>query len=80
MAPNPPLVALMGATVTFGGLPVFEKIDLGIARGDKVCLVGRNGSGKSTLMKLLAGQILPDDGERFLQPGARVAYLAQEPS
>ena len=49
----------------FGGLPVFEKIDLGIARGDKVCLVGRNGSGKSTLMKLLAGQILPDDGERF---------------
>ncbi|UEM02160.1 ATP-binding cassette domain-containing protein [Skermanella rosea] len=80
MAPNPPLVALMGATVTFGGLPVFEKIDLGIARGDKVCLVGRNGSGKSTLMKLLAGQIAPDDGERFLQPGARVAYLAQEPS
>ena len=80
MAPTPPLVALMGATVTFGGLPVFEKIDLGIARGDKVCLVGRNGSGKSTLMKLLAGQILPDDGERFLQPGARVAYLAQEPS
>ena len=61
----------MGATVTFGGLPVFEKIDLGITRGDKVCLVGRNGSGKSTLMKLLAGQILPDDGEpRCLDPRA----------
>jgi ATP-binding cassette subfamily F protein uup len=79
MAPTPPLVALRGATVTFGGLPLFEGVDLGIARGDKACLVGRNGSGKSTLMKVLAGQVQLDGGERFVQPGARVAYLAQEP-
>jgi ATP-binding cassette subfamily F protein uup len=80
MAPTPPLVALRNASVTFGGPPVFENVELGIGRGDKVCLVGRNGSGKSTLMKVLAGQIAVDAGERFLQPGIRVSYLPQEPA
>ncbi len=50
-----------------------------IGRGDKTCLVGRNGSGKSTLMKIMAGEILPDSGERFVQPGTRIALLAQDP-
>ncbi|MEK9903755.1 MAG: ABC-F family ATP-binding cassette domain-containing protein, partial [Rhodospirillales bacterium] len=40
---------------------------------------GRNGCGKTTIMKLLAGAIEPDAGERFLQPGTRVAWLPQEP-
>ena len=44
-----------------------------------MCLVGRNGSGKSTLLKIAAGQIEPDAGERFVQPGATIRYLPQEP-
>ncbi len=52
---------------------------MSIGRGDRACLVGRNGSGKSTLMKVLAGLILPDGGSVFVQPGARIAYLPQEP-
>ncbi len=79
MAPPAPITALQGVSVTFGGRPLFESIDVSIGRGDRVCLVGRNGSGKSTLLKVLAGQILPDAGALFVQPGARVAYLPQEP-
>ncbi len=79
MAP-PPLVALRGVALGFGGAPLFENVSLALARGDRACLVGRNGSGKSTLMKVLAGIVEPDRGERFLQPGVRIAYLAQEPA
>jgi len=44
-----------------------------------LCLVGRNGSGKSTLLNIAAGLIEPDSGTRFLQPGANLRYLPQEP-
>ncbi len=47
--------------------------------GERACLVGRNGSGKSTLLKIAAGLVEPDRGERFVQPGATVRYLPQEP-
>ncbi|MCR9254580.1 MAG: ATP-binding cassette domain-containing protein [Alphaproteobacteria bacterium] len=74
-----PLVVLRGAKLTFGGRPVFDGIDLSLHPGDRACLVGRNGTGKSTLMKVVAGWIDLDDGERFVQPGIRVAYLPQSP-
>ncbi|CAK0775498.1 ATP-binding protein Uup [uncultured Gammaproteobacteria bacterium] len=79
MAPPPPLLALQSVTITWGGLPLFEGIDLALARGDKLCLVGRNGTGKSTLLRLLAGELRPDGGERFIQPGCRIGTLPQEP-
>ncbi len=77
--PAPPLVALKAALVTFGGRPTFQGVSVGLARGERVCLVGRNGGGKSTLLKALSGIIQLDAGERFAQPGARVAYMPQEP-
>ncbi len=80
MAPPVPLVALNAATIGFGGVPLFEGLNLGLARGERACLIGRNGTGKSTLLKLLAGAIEPDGGARFLQPGATVAYLPQDPA
>ena len=75
----PPAVALRGAQLGFGGRPLFSGVDLPVAKGERLCLVGRNGSGKSTLLKALSGDIDLDGGERFLQPGARVAYLPQDP-
>src|SRR6188508_320243 len=75
---SPPIIALKGATVSFGQRALFAGLDIGVARGERACLVGRNGCGKSTLLKAMAGLIDLDSGERFVQPGVRVAYLAQE--
>ncbi|MBF0270019.1 MAG: ATP-binding cassette domain-containing protein [Alphaproteobacteria bacterium] len=77
---SPPLLALRDVRLTFGGSPLFEGVTTWVGRGDKTCLVGRNGSGKSTLLKILAGEILPDSGECFVQPGTRIATLAQDPA
>jgi len=75
----PPLLFLDDVYLSFGGTPLLEGADLSVSAGDRLCLVGRNGSGKSTLLKIAAGLIEPDRGERFLQPGATVRYLPQEP-
>ncbi len=51
MAVQPPLLALQNATLTFGGRPPFQDVSVAVARGERICLVGRNGSGKSTPLK-----------------------------
>ena len=76
----PPLLSLRAATIRLGSQVLFADLDVSIARGDRVCLVGRNGCGKSTLLKALAGLIELDRGGRFLQPRVSVAYLPQEPT
>lgn len=75
----PPLLQLKDIALTFGGTPLLEGVELSISAGDRACLVGRNGSGKSTLLRIAAGLIEPDHGTRFLQPGATIRYLPQEP-
>ncbi|TCR69921.1 ATP-binding cassette domain-containing protein [Bosea sp. BK604] len=74
-----PLLHLRDVALTFGGQPLLEAAEIAVAPGERVCLVGRNGSGKSTLLKIAAGIVEPDSAERFLQPGATVRYLPQEP-
>jgi ATP-binding cassette subfamily F protein uup len=75
----PPLLSLQAVALTLGGKPLLESADLAVAPGERVCLVGRNGSGKSTLLKIAAGEVEADGGARFLQPGASLRYLPQEP-
>ncbi|RKZ34593.1 MAG: ABC transporter ATP-binding protein, partial [Gammaproteobacteria bacterium] len=72
------LVTLRRITHGFGGPPLLEGIDMSIAAGERVCLVGRNGSGKSTLLKIIAGSIRPDEGEIARRQELRVAELGQE--
>jgi len=75
----PPLLMLTDTHLTFGGTPLLEGADLNVRPGERLCLVGRNGSGKSTLLKIAAGLIESDAGDRFVQPGTTLRYLAQEP-
>jgi len=75
----PPLIQLGGVVLTFGGSPLLDGVELAVSAGDRICLVGRNGSGKSTLLKIAAGLVEPDRGTRFVQPGATIRYLPQEP-
>lgn len=75
----PPLIQLKDITLTFGGAPLLDGVDFTVEPGQRVCLVGRNGSGKSTLLRIVAGVMEADGGTRFIQPGATVRYLPQEP-
>ena len=75
----PPLLQLKDIALTFGGTPLLTGAELSVSTGERVSLVGRNGSGKSTLLKIAAKLIEPDRGSVFVQPGALVRYLPQEP-
>jgi ATP-binding cassette subfamily F protein uup len=73
-----PLLSLNKLTFTYSKPNLLEGITLHIERGERIGLVGRNGAGKSTLMKLIAGEIRPDDGSVDLQSEAVIARLDQE--
>src|SRR3981189_3030752 len=75
----PPLIQLKDIALTFGGTPLLSGVELSVSTAERVCLIGRNGSGKSTLLKISAGLVEPDSGSRFVQPGATIRYLPQEP-
>jgi ABC transport system ATP-binding/permease protein len=75
----PPLIQLKDIKLTFGGTPLLSGVELSVSSSERVCLIGRNGSGKSTLLKIAAGTVEPDSGSRFVQPGATIRYLPQEP-
>ncbi len=75
----PPLLSLKDARLRIGQQQLFDGLDAVLAKGDRICLVGRNGSGKSTLLRVLAGIVDLDSGEQLTQPRVTVAYLPQEP-
>ena len=72
-----PLLRLDKAGLHYGTQVLLDEVDLVIARGDKLGLLGRNGTGKTTLLKVLAGELSPDSGERWLRPGVKLARLEQ---
>ena len=76
---QPPLISIREVSLAFGDKSLFAGLTFGLGKGDRACLVGRNGCGKTTLLKLISGILEPDDGEVFILPGSKVAYLPQEP-
>ncbi|MBS0261942.1 MAG: ATP-binding cassette domain-containing protein [Planctomycetes bacterium] len=63
---------------SYGGRDLLHELSFEIHAGERIGLLGRNGAGKSTLMKLLGGELRPDDGEIECEAGIRLARLAQE--
>ena len=72
------LLSLREIRVAFGGPPLLEAATLRIEPGERICLLGRNGTGKSTLLRVVNGEIAPDEGEIVRQQGVKVALVPQE--
>ncbi len=66
-----PLVSLDHISMAYGHLPLLDDASLQIEAGERVCVIGRNGTGKSTLLQIIAGEISPDAGTTWRQPGIR---------
>lgn len=73
-----PVLRLDKVSLAYGLKPLLQDVSFELFRGERVCLVGRNGEGKSSLLRLLSGEIQPDNGAVWVRPGVKVAKLAQE--
>jgi len=71
------LISISNVSIAFGGHPLLDGVDFQLQAGDRACLVGRNGEGKSTLLRLLNGEVDPDEGNIVYAQGATTAYLPQ---
>ncbi len=72
------LLDLKDLTLSLGGPPILERVNLQIEPGERISLVGRNGEGKSTLLRILSGEVKPDSGEIVRAQGLRVGMLPQD--
>src|SRR5918993_1849591 len=73
-----PLLTLDRTSLAYGHVPLLDRADLRIEPGERIALIGRNGSGKSSLLKIVAGEVPPDEGTVWRVPGLRIARLAQD--
>ena len=73
-----PLLTLDAVSLAFGHLPLVESAQLQIDAGERIALIGRNGSGKSSLLKVISGEVPPDNGTVWRAPAVRVARLDQD--
>jgi len=72
------LISMQGVSLGFGGPLLLENVDLQIESGEWLGLLGRNGAGKTSMLRLLAGEINPDEGSISRQQKMRLAFLPQE--
>jgi len=70
-------VQFSGLSLAFGDRDILKNINLRLAEGSRTCLTGANGCGKSTLIKIIAGLLQADSGDRAVQKGTRISYLPQ---
>ncbi len=71
------VIEARGLAKSFGGLQIVRNFDLLVQRGDRVAFVGPNGVGKTTLLKMLLGEVEPDEGSVALGTNLEVAVFDQ---
>lgn len=70
-------ISVQEITKYLGGRPLFEKVSFTLTERDRCGLIGRNGCGKSTILKIIAGQLTPDEGRVVISPSLRIGVLPQ---
>ncbi len=73
-----PLISLDHVTSAFGHVPLLDDAAMQVEAGERIAIIGRNGTGKSTLLRILSGELTPDAGAVWRQPGATSARLDQD--
>lgn len=72
------LLKFSDVSLAYGAMPLLDGVSWQIARGDRVCIIGRNGTGKSSMLKVVKGVQQADDGEIWRAPGLKIGELPQE--
>ncbi|MBA1275160.1 ATP-binding cassette domain-containing protein [Stutzerimonas azotifigens] len=72
------LLKFTDVSLAYGTTPLLDQVSWQIARGERVCIIGRNGTGKSSLLRLVKGDQAADDGEIWKAPGLKIGELPQE--
>ena len=72
------LLKFADVCLAYGATPLLDRVSWQIARGERVCIIGRNGTGKSSMLRLVKGDQRPDDGEIWRAPGLKIGELPQE--
>jgi ATP-binding cassette subfamily F protein uup len=73
-----PLVSFDMVSIAYGHQPLLDDVALRIEPRERIAVIGRNGTGKSTLLKIISGEVPPDAGAVWRQPGVRIARLEQD--
>ncbi len=72
------LLKFTDVSLAYGAMPLLDKVSWQIARGERVCIIGRNGTGKSSMLRLVKGEQNADDGEIWRAPALKIGELPQE--
>lgn len=71
------MLSLVNITQQFGDKILYEALNLQVNKGEHVGLIGQNGAGKSTLIKIITGELLPDEGSVSIPKNCHMGYLDQ---
>lgn len=72
------LLKMHQVSLAYGLTPLLDQVSWQIARGERVCIIGRNGTGKSSMLRIVKGEQAPDEGEVWRAPGLKIGELPQE--
>ena len=72
------LLKFTDVSLAYGTTPLLDGVSWQIARGERVCIIGRNGTGKSSMLRLVKGDRSADHGEIWRAPGLKIGELPQE--